>query len=222
MTEYRGPGRAALVRLGRGIIVAFSLVLPVTHAAMAAPALSCGDLSPAKQNGLDLFSEEQVEVLPPSERKVLLKLFKRMRGQWRGRYKKMICLLGAEGAYPKEDEATVYLDALWVRGDTLQMDWEVRHSSVLGRERGQLYFELKGDYLRVGADIHRRDVIVLETGADRLKTYWRYTRARPGLDVPLAVEEGTAISLKGRKLTVRRVSFINGELAGVEIWHLQR
>ncbi len=205
------------IRHGARQICAIVFVLFATALPAQGQTFTCGDPSPGKQKGVDLYSDQEVAPIGREQRKLIARFFRTLRGHWRGRYTRTDCVEDAQGAREKVDVFEANLEVTWTSNRILHLQF-ARGRAQLDIQR--IYYAFTDGYLREERDLAGQEAEVLEAGDNLLKVYRRYGQ-RVGPRV-LPLEVVTSLRRNGRRLLVTRRSYLDGKLILSQDWKLRR
>ena len=207
---------------GAYLLVSLFLLMLLPQSAVAAVTAvtpSCYDRSPALKNGVDLFQPPEFIPLVEADHEAISTLFKKIRGRWRGKAERFLCTGDETNPGMELIQYEAKVTASWRRRRlSLNVDMTAPKLKTVILETYDFY--LRQTELSEERDDEAGNVVILEVGKNRLKVYRRFVARRGQASVP--VETGTAISLQGKKLIIKRVRFERGLMMDEITWRLHR
>jgi len=160
--------------------------------------------------------EVNARELDDKQIETLENIFNKIRGNWRGVAQGGTCLGTVETPKLKPEDFNLRVEARLDFSSTLKIQADLESKNGGSRRHENYDFHLEDDFLRLnffgkGGDIELRHLT--KDGFTILQKKWHRN---------IFVETLVAINLDNNALTIERINYTNGILAGFSVWTLER
>ena len=181
----------------------------------------CFTPSPSMRGDLLISDEILPRILEPFEKEKIRKLFRQMRGRWKGKITGYNCQGDEESPVKEEDNFKVTLSSEIGISEGFSFDANLKSDS--GTSRHERYdFYIKDNVLRMNAENKSGDIEINEIASDTLAFTRKFRSGRRfGRSGPLQ-EVVFNISVVRNELYINRISYSSGKLGSISTWKLSK